>query len=63
MYFSRAWNQSLYTFKISPVSVNNKGHLFEIEHAQISINLLFYVAYEYHILFRIKGITFQFSKR
>ena len=45
--------------KKKPSSDKQKGHLFEIENAQIFINLLFYVTYKQHFHFRIKGMPFK----
>ena len=43
----------------SPVFISKKEQLFEIENAQLLIELLFYVAYKKHIPLRIKGKPLQ----
>ena len=42
----------------SPVLISKKDHLLIIKYAKIFIYLLFYVAYNKHILFRIKDIYY-----
>ena len=58
MTFDGIWNGSIHKY-YSPVFISKKEQLFEIENAQLLIELLFYVAYKKHIPLRIKGKPLQ----